>query len=160
MSYFECLSSVTVHFNPNFRLVCFLKLSRYSLPLYVKKMRVLTKWRLKTRKLCILLSLSSSLYFHQSVTLKHIQNIQDVQRHIRQATDIWAIKKKKKCLAKERNYFSLARRSSNSNVPNLKPRTEPVGHQNTYDYRKARVDNLSIIFFLNLRKLRGYASYQ
>ena len=40
-------------------------------------------------------------------------------------------KKKKKCPAKGGNYFSLARRSSNSNGPNLKPRTESVGHQNT-----------------------------
>ena len=40
-------------------------------------------------------------------------------------------KKKKKFPAKGRNYFSLARISSNSNVPNLKPRTESVGHQNT-----------------------------
>ena len=131
MSYFECLSSVTVHFNPSFRLVCCLNLSRYSLLLYVKKMKV-TKWRLKTWKLCILLSLSSSFYFYQAVTLKHIQNIENVQKHILQNTDVWAIKKrKKKCPAKGRNYFSLARRSSNSNASNLKPRTESVGHQNT-----------------------------
>ena len=68
-------------------------------------------------------------------------------------------KKKKKCPAKGRNYFSLARRTSNSNVPKLQPRTESVGHQNTplIDTQGLFIDNF---FFLNLSKPRGYASYQ
>lgn len=41
------------------------------------------------------------------------------------------LKKEEKSPAKRRNYFSLARRSSNSEAPNLKPRAESVGHQNT-----------------------------
>ena len=131
MSYFECLSSVTVHFNPSFRLVCCLNLSRYSLLLYVKKMKV-TKWRLKTWKLCILLSLSSSFFFS---SVRHSETHTKYRERTKtHTTEYWRMsyqKKGKKCPAKGRNYFSLARRSSNSNAPSLKPRTESVGHQNT-----------------------------
>ena len=35
-------------------------------------------------------------FFHQSVTLKHTQNIENVQKHILQNTAVWAIKKRKK----------------------------------------------------------------
>ena len=159
MSYFECLSSVTVHFNPDFRLVCCLKLSRYSLLLNVKKMKV-TKWRLKTWKLCILLSLSSSFFFFSSVrhSETHTKYRERTKTH---TTEYWFMshqKNFKKWPAKGRNYFSLARRTSNSNVPNLQPRTESVGHQNTpiIDTQGLVID----FFFLNLSKPRGYASYQ
>ena len=33
-------------------------------------------------------SLLIVFFFHQSVTLKHIQNIENVQKHIRQNTDV------------------------------------------------------------------------
>ena len=67
-------------------------------------------------------------------------------------------KKKKKWPAEGRNYFSLARRSGNSNASNLKPRKESVGHQNTpiIDKQGLFID----FFFLNLSKPRGYVSYQ
>ena len=61
----------------------------------------------------------------------HTKYRERTKTHTREYWRMSYQKKKKKCPAKGRNYFSLARRSSNSNVPNLKPRTESVGHLNT-----------------------------